>query len=167
MEGLIPLLILFFVINTISKAFKKAKPGQQKPMTQQQVEATKARAAAVKPTPKPAARHDDYRFPAKAKPVVKSELVREGREGGVVNTAFTPLTVSQDRSGTNSAYTGGVSQPSPEGNADMPEGLKPVPDAYRTEAGSSVAVLPLNFSRSTLVQAVVMSEILKRPRASR
>lgn len=166
MEGLIPILILFFVINTISKALKKTKQAEKKPLTQQQIEATKARPAAVRQAVKTAVKSEDYRFPSKAKPA-KNVTPQEGRtQDSMMNTVYTPMTPSKNMNSAFSANMEGISMPYAEGSGDKPEGITAAPVASRTET-SGVTILPPSFTGSALVQAVVMSEILKRPRASR
>ena len=59
MDGVITIVIGFFVLNMIFRFFKKmAKPAKQNQ------EQTQAQAEAEKPKPKPAVRRDDFRFPS-------------------------------------------------------------------------------------------------------
>ncbi len=115
---------------------------------------------------KPAAAHDDYRFPSKAKPMKKQAPQEVHGEGSAVKTAYQPITPSKNVSGTFSVYMEGINTPYAEGTGDKPEGITAAPAPGNAET-AGIPVLPLSFTGSALVQAVVMSEILKRPRASR
>ncbi len=163
MDGIITLVILFFVISTVMRLFKRvtqtAKKGQTQ--TQAQVEATKP-----KPVAKPAARREDSRFPPVKKAPPKP-VFQEGREQSAVMSQYTPITPSAEMFSQFSDYKGSLEVQNPEGIGYQPKMYAPATASYRTDMAGGAKVLPESFSRDVLIQAVVMSEILQRPRARR
>lgn len=164
MDGIITLIILFFVISSVSKLLKKATKSAKKPMTQTQAEATRPR-----PAVKPAAMRDDYRFPAAKPKAAPTPVEQEGgdtREGLSLYSPITPSPEIEKRFSTFSNYVGSLNAPVTEG-ADQTKEYKPVAVPYRADLDAGTRILPERLTRDALVQAVVMNEILNRPRRRR
>ncbi|MFH1513634.1 MAG: hypothetical protein ABIG45_09800 [Bacillota bacterium] len=163
MDGIITLVILFFVISSVMRLFKRVAqpPKKGQTQTQAQMEATKP-----KPVAKPAARREDSRFPPVKKAPPKP-VFQEGREQSAVMSQYKPITPSAELQSKFSEYQGSLNTASAEGAGYQPESYVPAAAPYRTDRTGAAKVLPESFSRDTLLQAVVMSEILKRPRARR
>lgn len=161
MDGIITILILFFVFGSISRLFRKTVQPAKKPVTQPETEATKPR-----PTVKPVAQRNDYRFPAKPK-AVPAPVVLEGSDPNAKLTTYTPIVPSQDLQNQFSNFQGSLVTTFTEGAGYQPGAYEPVAVPYRTDWNTAANVLPESFNRDALLQAVVMSEILKRPGARR
>jgi hypothetical protein len=163
MDGIITIIILFFVISSVTKLFKKTAQPAKKPMTQAQTEATKPR-----PVVKPVIQQNDYRFPVKPK-AAPAPVAQEGRDPDEELSEYSPITPSAEidkQFSTFSNYKGSLNAPNTEG-PDQPKAYEPAAVPYRTDSDGKVKVLPDVFNRDALVQAVVMREILNRPRARR
>ena len=161
MEGIITLIVIFFVVNSIVRAMKKVGKSVKGPMTQQQIEETKP-----KPAPVPVQKPMDYRFPApKSKPVQAkpAPIAQEGREPGAVMSTYTPIAPSMDLNNQFTNYQGSLQSPVTEGAGYQTEAYDETPVPYRAADANGLHILPERFTRDALVQAVVMSEILKRP----
>ena len=139
MDGIIPIIILFFVISSVSKLLKKATQSAKKPMTQAQAEATKPR-----PAVKPAAKRDDYRFPAAKPKAAPAPVEQEGgdtREGLSFYTPITPSAEIDKRYNTFSNYTGSLNAPNSEGT-DQPKAYEPASTPYNTDLESKSGFYP-------------------------
>lgn len=158
MDGIITLAILFFVFNFVVRMVKKAQLQAKQTQTQAQSQAAKPRPVAAKPAPKRA----DIRFPVTARPA-SAPLAQEGRDPNAELSAYTPITPSQDMSKSFSDYQGSLDVTSAEGVGYQSEEYDNAGEAYQTVLRNQVKILPETFTRDTLVRAVVMSEILKRP----
>ena len=146
------------VFRLIKKAGQVAKQTQ----TQSEIEATKP--AAYKPAPK----KPDFRFPAvkpstTPPPAVPKPAFQEGGGPNYVMGEYTPISPSGDLKNQFSDYQGSLDTSSMEGTGYQAEAYDPVEVPYRTDPNAVAKVLPESFSRDTLLQAVVMAEILKRP----
>ena len=155
MEGIVTLVILFFIINSVMRMIKKAQP-RKKPPTQAEIEATKPR-----PVPKPAAKKEDFRFPSpkpKAAPVVQ-----EGRNPAEQLSTYTPIAPSKELQNRFSDFQGSLSAPATEGIGYQTGVYDDAATPYDTDPNDRIKVLPETLTSDTLVQAIVMNEILKRP----
>jgi len=162
-DGIISLLILFFVISSVTRLLKKKTQPAKKPMTQPQTEAAKPR-----PVVKPVTQRNDYRFPATPK-AAPAPVEKEGRDSGGELSVYSPITPSAEidkRYSAFSNYTGSLKAPNTEGS-DQPKAYEPAAVPYRTDSDRKIKILPDVFTRDALVQAVVMREILNRPGARR
>ena len=163
-DGIIILIILFFAFNFIFKTMKnlnaKAKQTQQQTEAKQAAEAAKS--APVKPpVSKP---KSDFRFPSQlAKPAPAPPAFQEGRDPGAIMREYTPISPSPTLKSQFSDYQGSLKTAVAEGIGYQSETYDAVPAPYDTDMGDAVKILPDQLTRDTLVQAVVMSEILKRP----
>mgnify|MGYP001482649294 CR=1 FL=1 len=157
MDGIITLAILFFVINFVIKMVKKAQVQAKQQQTQAQIEATKPR-----PVPKSAPKREDFRFPSRPKPA-PAPTAQEGRDPSAVLSTYTPISPSKDLQKSFSDYQGSLNAPAAEGLGYTPEEFDDANEAYQTVLQNRMKILPESFNRDTLVRAVVMSEILKRP----
>jgi hypothetical protein len=171
------ILILFFVIsgvvNLIKRASQPAKKAQKQAMTQPQYEVTK-RAAVQPPVQKPAPKPADFRFPPAQKSFEpKQPVYQQGRDPDAVVTAnlsqYQSITPSADLDILFSDYKGSLDATRSEGEGEgyQTERYEGAAAAYQSSALIEARVLPEVFNRNSLIQAVVMSEILKRPGASR
>lgn len=175
MEGIIAIVVIYFLISVILKHVKTLNVTKQ---TQQETEASK------RPPVKPpvAKKKADFRFPSAMKSM-SQPMAQEGRDPkDELKQTYTPIAPSMDLESRFSDYSstvrpsadlqnqfseyqGSLGAAAIEGSGYQAEKYDPVPVVYSTEAKKSLHVLPETFTRDTLVQAVVMSEILKRPRA--
>lgn len=165
------LIIIFAVGSMIVRFFKKIGQTTKQAQTQAQIESTRqqsVQAPVPKPTPKPA----DYRFPSIQKPLApKQPLYEEGRDPNAVVKSdlsdYHPITPSRDLDIMFSDFKGSLDTARSEGTGYKPEEYDDVSTAYQSNARIDAKILPEAFNRNALIQAVVMSEILKRPGASR
>lgn len=156
---IISILILFFVISTVFRLIKKiSQPAKN---AQTQTEATKPTQA-----PKPVAKRDDFRFPSMKKPAPQP-VFQEGRNPNAVMSKYTPISPSSEMKSQFSNYTGSLNATAVEGIGYQSEEYDSVSVPYREDSGTGVRILPENFNRDALLQAIVMSEILKQPGAKR
>jgi hypothetical protein len=167
MDGVITIVIVFFVLNMVFRFFKKMAQPAKKNQEQTQAEA-------AKPKPKPAVRREDFRFPSPKK-AVPAPVFQEGRDPDAVMSTYTPITPSTGLGGYTpitpstdlknqfSDYKGSLDVAPTEGIGYHAEAYDAVPAPYVTGANSAAKVLPETFNRDALLRAVVMSEILKRP----
>ena len=165
-------IIMFLVGSMIVRFFKRIGQSSKQAQTQEQIEATKRTAVVPPPAPKPAPKPADYRFPPVQNPVVpKQPVFQEGRDPSAVVAAdlnqYQSIKPSADLNTAFSDYKGSLEPAKSEGIGYKPEAYDEVPAAYQSSSQSGVKILPESFNRNALVQAVVMSEILKRPGASR
>ena len=161
MDGIITILILFFVIGSVSRLFKRTVQPAKKPMTQQQTEATRP-----KPVIKPIVQQRaDYRFPKPA--AAPTPAAEEGRNPDDELSVYTPIASSIDLDSKFTQYQGSLAVTTSEGIGYKPEAYQPAAVPYQADPGARIKILPEQFTRDALVQAVVMSEILNRPRARR
>ena len=173
MEGIFTIVIVFFLINAVFRFFKKASQSAQKKQTQ-----TQAQTEATRPMPKPAPKRDDFRFPS----AIKAQPAPVFQEGGDSSAAmgtytpispskelrdYTPIEPSMDLDSQFSDYEGSLDVDSTEGVGYHADAYDAVPAQYSTNADNVAKLLPETFNRDALLQAVVMSEILKRPGARR
>ena len=173
MEGIFTIVIVFFLINAALRFFKKVSQSAQNKQTQ-----TQAQTEATRPMPKPAPRRDDFRFPS----AIKAQLAPVFQEGGdpsAIMSTYTPISPSKDLSDYTpikpsmdldsqfSDYEGSLDVDSTEGIGYQADAYDAVPAQYSTDANNVAKLLPETFNRDALLQAVVMSEILKRPGAQR
>ncbi len=176
MDGIIILVVLYFVFNLIIKRVRSVNKTKE---DQAKVEATKRAPIKLPVTKKKA----DIRFPSLST-ASPQPIIQEGRDPDAELHTYTPISPSKDLESQFSNYQGTVAPssdlknqfsdyqgslgtPASEGAGYHAEAYEPIPVVYSTDAKVGVKVLPDPFTRDTLVQAVVMSEILKRPRACR
>ncbi len=164
-------IILFLVGSMVVRFFKRIGQSSKQAQTQEQIEATK-RTPVQAPVPKPAPKPADFRFPPIQKPVTaKQPVFQEGRDPNAVVASdlgqYQSIKPSADLDTAFSDYKGSLDTSKSEGIGYAPEAYDEVPAAYKENARIEASVLPDALNRSALVQAVVMSEILKRPGASR
>jgi hypothetical protein len=164
------LVILFFAVSMVFRLIKRiSKPAKQ---NQQQTQ-TQTATAKPRPAPMPAAKKpDDYRFPAARKPApTPAPVFQEGRTPGAVVASdlseYMPITPSSGLTTQFSNYKGSLDTMAVEGVGYQPKAYEGGAVPYRTDPKNKVKVLPESFDRDALLQAVVMSEILKRPGARR
>jgi len=159
------LVIIFFVISAVFRLIKKISTSSKQTQTQEQAEPAKS-GYAPKPAPKPAPKREDYRFPPVSKPAPKP-VFQEGGDPNAKMTGYTPITASSDLEKQFSQYEGSLDVSSTEGVGYEAEAYEPIDTAYQTDQDIAVKILPETFNRNALLQAVVMSEVLKRPETSR
>ncbi len=163
MDGIITIIIIFFVLNTVFRLFKRmGQPAKKNPeQAQAQPEAARPR-----PVPKPVVRQDDFRFPPVPK-AASAPIAQEGRNPDEELTFYTPIAPSADLHSQLTDYQGSLGGVTSEGAGYQSEAYEPTAVPYRTDLNARIKVLPERFTRDTLLQAVVMSEILRRPGARR
>ena len=152
------------VYNMIRKASQVVKKAQNNASAQPQ-------SAAEAPAPKPVPKTNDFRFPSVIQPATKPVLPEEGRNPDAVVTTgvysdlrdYTPIAPSKDLNNQFTQYQGSLGAATNEGSGYQPEEYEPSAAAYQTVAKADVQILPERLTRDALLQAVVMSEILKRP----
>lgn len=159
MQGIITLLILYFLITFVFRRIKRMN--MQTSQTQEEAEATR-RPPVKPPAAKPKA---DIRFPSRpAKPAAAPRpAFQEGRDPNAVLRTYSPIKPSSELKSQFSDYKGSLSGTSSEGAGYQTEIYEVTSEAYSEDVGTPVRILPENLTRDALVQAVVMSEILKRP----
>lgn len=165
------ILIIFAVGSMVVRLFKRIGQASKQAQTQEQIEATK-RAAVQPPVPKPAPKPVDYRFPPVQTPAAfKQPVSKQGRSPDAVVAAdlsqYQSIRPSADLNTAFSDYKGSLNTTEAEGIGYQPEAYDEIPAAYQSGAAAEARILPVALNRSALVQAVVMSEILKRPGAPR
>lgn len=163
MDGIITIVIIFFVLNSVFRLFKRM--GQPAKQNQEQAQA-QPEAAKPRPVPKPVVKRDDFRFPTVTK-AAPATVAQEGRNPNDQLTVYTPIAPSIDLQSQLTDYQGSLGGVSTEGTGYQSEAYEPVAVPYRTSLNAGIKVLPERFTRDALLQAVVMSEILKRPGARR
>lgn len=156
MQGIITLLILYFLITVVFRRIKRMNT--QTSETQANNEATR-RPPVKPPVAKPKA---DIRFPSKTAAMPRPAF-QEGRDPNAELRTYTPITPSPELKSKLSDYKGSLSGTSTEGAGYETGIYEATSKAYSEDTGTPVQILPENLTRDTLVQAVVMSEILKRP----
>lgn len=154
MEGIITLLALYFLFSMIFKKIKKLNTGAKQ--TQEQPES--ATRPPVKPTvAKP---KSDFRFPSISPAAAP---LQEGRASNAVMHEYQPIAPSPDLKSQFTEYQGSLNTNTYEGIGYQSEKYESEPAPYTSSSENGIHILPENFTRDTLIQAVVMSEILKRP----
>jgi len=161
MDGIIILLILYFLFHFIFKKMKSLNTtAKQK---QAATEISGYAPASVRPSVSNAKK--DSRFPSQ--PAMQTAnatpVSQEGRDPNVMIHEYTPISASPTLKSQFSDYQGSLKAPTAEGLGYQTETYDPIPAPYSGSTDSTVKILPDSLTRDTLVQAVVMSEILKRP----
>ncbi len=156
MEGIITLLVLYFLFSMIFKKIKNLSTGAKQ--TQEQPE-TAVHLPVKPPVAKP---KSDFRFPSMS---TAAAPLQEGRMSNAVMHEYQPITTSPDLKSQFTEYQGSLNANTYEGIGYQSEKYEPEPTAYTSASASEngIHILPEDFTRDTLIQAVVMSEILKRP----
>ncbi|MBE0600852.1 MAG: hypothetical protein IH607_03630 [Firmicutes bacterium] len=165
------IIIIFAVGSMIVRFFKRIGQASKQAQTQAQIEATKG-TAMLTPVPKPAPKPADFRFPPVQRPASVQQLVyREGRNPDtIVASDLSQYQSIKPSAGMNtqfSDYKGSLDTARAEGIGYQAEAYENVSVAYQDSTRIDAKILPEAFNRNALIQAVVMSEILKRPGASR
>lgn len=165
------LIILFGVGSLIVRIFKKIGQTAKQAQTQAEMEA-KGQRPVQAPAPKPAPKPADFRFPPVQRPAMpKQPVFQEGRDPGKLVSsdlsAYTPIAPSTDLSNQFTDIQGSLGAAATEGTGYQTEAYEPSAVPYRAGMNAKVKVLPEVFTRDALLQAVVMSEVLKRPGARR
>ncbi|HPJ02755.1 MAG TPA: hypothetical protein PKU80_07940 [Candidatus Limiplasma sp.] len=159
------IIILFAVGSVIARLFKKAGTTFKQTQNQAQGEAMQA-----KPVPKPAPKPADHRFPPVQKTAPRP-VYQEGRNPDAVVASnlgeYEAIKPSAGMDVAFSSYKGSLDTSRTEGIGYQTEAYDDVSAAYQTSARVEAKILPEHLNRDALIQAVVMSEILKRPGASR
>lgn len=164
------IIIIFIVGNLVVQFFRKVGQSTKQAQTKAQIEATK-RTAVPKPAPRPVSKPADFRFPPVQSTTSRQPVFVEGRADDAVVRSdlrdYQPVAPSADLNIGFSDYQGSLNAASSEGAGYTPEVFDERSAAYQGAQQAQTRILPQAFDRNTLVQAFVLSEILKRPGASR
>ncbi len=168
------IIILFVVGNLVVQFLRRIGQTSKQAATQAQIEATKRTGGPSpiqNPVPQPMAKPADFRFPPVKNTTSAQPVFVEGRKADDAVRSdlsdYKPAAPSADLNIAFSNYKGSLETAPFEGIGYTPEAFDDVSSAYQTSTKVDAKILPDAFNRNALIQAVVMSEILKRPGESR